>query len=297
LKKLSFSKYEKIKSFISIDSQVFVKVAWLIWLLVKYGLHIMDKKEKFNQLLQKIELIGTGVFDNKQLSKHELVSLKHYAMELYDLFSALDFENKLIERGNDRIVPPVEPEESTISNPSIETTKIEVPGDSSSEVQPEESTAESPDQHLEFLSETSEKEPIPAAEVQEDTTEDPIENNDQNTKATDTIEVKTSESEKVLSINERLKQERETVADRIKQQQAEDVLGNINLNDRILYVSRLFGGDAEAFSATVHRLQTMPSYEAARNFLIEEVSDQYNWVEEEKVSNQFFDLVMKKFNG
>ncbi len=69
----------------------------------------------------------------------------------------------------------------------------------------------------------------------------------------------------------------------------------IDFNKRYAIVNELFGRDVEAFANAVHRIDTSESYEAASNFIQNELTIKYSWDESSQSARLFYKLVKQRF--
>ncbi len=76
-----------------------------------------------------------------------------------------------------------------------------------------------------------------------------------------------------------------------------DIKKAMGLNERISTQNELFGGDAAAFDATVSTLNTLKSYDEAKDYLIRNVASKYKWSSKEKKekAKSFIKLVRRRY--
>ena len=70
---------------------------------------------------------------------------------------------------------------------------------------------------------------------------------------------------------------------------------NIMLNDRIIFIKELFAGNIEEFTEALSKIDNSPTLEEAFSYLESNIVNKNGWSIKEKVSNQFYALVKKKF--
>lgn len=71
----------------------------------------------------------------------------------------------------------------------------------------------------------------------------------------------------------------------------------LTLNDRIAFEKNLFGGSGDDLNRVVSQLNTLNSYEEAKNFVEDLVKPDYNgWKGKEEYEGRFMEIVEKKFN-
>ena len=72
---------------------------------------------------------------------------------------------------------------------------------------------------------------------------------------------------------------------------------NIGLNDRIAFVKHLFGGSNEDFNRVISQLNTLHTFNEAKEFVEDLVKPDYNqWKGKEDYAERFMEIVEKKFN-
>ncbi|MCS6928290.1 MAG: hypothetical protein NZM43_02230 [Saprospiraceae bacterium] len=76
-----------------------------------------------------------------------------------------------------------------------------------------------------------------------------------------------------------------------------DLRKAIGLNDRLLLIRELFGGDSEAFERTVNTLNSLSSMEQAKAFLLEHCVMRYRWTDKKRMdtAKKFIKLVRRRY--
>lgn len=87
------------------------------------------------------------------------------------------------------------------------------------------------------------------------------------------------------------------LSDKLSRSPIADLGKAFSINDRILVVADLFGGDQHKFQETLDILNTKYSFEEARSFLIRYIVDRYNWLEEDRSerAREFIKLVERRY--
>ena len=87
------------------------------------------------------------------------------------------------------------------------------------------------------------------------------------------------------------------LSDKLSRSPIADLGKAFSINDRILVVADLFGGDQHKFQETLDILNTKYSLEEARSFLIRYIVDRYNWLEEDRSerAREFIKLVERRY--
>lgn len=72
----------------------------------------------------------------------------------------------------------------------------------------------------------------------------------------------------------------------------------MGLNERILTQNELFGGDKNSFDNALQRLNSLESFEEARNYLSDELIPQYDWMDEKRIKKAqwFIKLIKRKYS-
>jgi hypothetical protein len=70
-----------------------------------------------------------------------------------------------------------------------------------------------------------------------------------------------------------------------------DIWSAIAINDRFLFTRELFGNDSESFKNTVSLLNSISTWEAARNY----ISEHFNWDKNNQVAKDFLTIVKRRF--
>ncbi len=71
---------------------------------------------------------------------------------------------------------------------------------------------------------------------------------------------------------------------------------NIGLNDRLAFIKHLFEGQTEDYTRVLSQINTMQSFEEARDFIQNQVRPDYNnWQDKENYSERFMNLIEKSF--
>jgi hypothetical protein len=87
------------------------------------------------------------------------------------------------------------------------------------------------------------------------------------------------------------------LSEKLSQAPITDIKKAMGLNDRISTQNELFGGDNAAFDATVATLNQLRSYEDAKDYLIRNVAQKYNWASKERKekAKEFIKLVRRRY--
>ena len=108
-------------------------------------------------------------------------------------------------------------------------------------------------------------------------------------------EIATETNEEAVDRNESLKQEDNSLADRLKKSPIPDLKSAIGLNQRFLFSNELFNGNMEAFNRTVNEINHMESYEDAKRYLDVQLIPNYHWNPEGETVIEFQELIERRF--
>lgn len=99
----------------------------------------------------------------------------------------------------------------------------------------------------------------------------------------------------VIPLHERFAKPTESLVDRLARNKQADLQDSIDLNQRIMFVSKLFGNDAVAYGEAITSINEMAEFDKAESYL-QELGDRHGWVDEPEVSNRFLEIVRKRFS-
>jgi hypothetical protein len=91
--------------------------------------------------------------------------------------------------------------------------------------------------------------------------------------------------------------EAKEISEKLARSPLADIKKGITLNDRLQWPSMLFGGDTAAFDAALNQINSLSSYDEAKDYLIEHFAERFDWANEHKdeVSLAFILLVGRRF--
>ncbi len=87
------------------------------------------------------------------------------------------------------------------------------------------------------------------------------------------------------------------LSEKLSQLPIGDIKKAMGLNERISTQNELFGGDNNAFETTVNALNQLRSYDEAKDYLVRNVAQRYNWAGKEKKdkAKEFIKLVKRRY--
>lgn len=88
------------------------------------------------------------------------------------------------------------------------------------------------------------------------------------------------------------------LSDRLGNTKIENLNRILTINDKILFINHLFGGEAIPFQESVKKFESFYTYDEARSYASRELVNTYQWTEEDKVDTvrQFMRQVKRLYN-
>jgi hypothetical protein len=89
------------------------------------------------------------------------------------------------------------------------------------------------------------------------------------------------------------------LSDKLSELPIVDLNKSMGLNERIFTINELFEGDQQAFQETMNQLNGLSNFEEAKNYLIANVANKYEWADEskQKKARNFIKLVRRRFKS
>lgn len=109
-------------------------------------------------------------------------------------------------------------------------------------------------------------------------------------------EIKSSDEEAVLTLNEILAQQ--ASAPRINDSKSlaiSDLKEAITLNDKLIFIKDLFNGYNLAYAEAIEIVNRMPNFDAADNFLQKNYAEKYSWADKQATTDKFYLLINRRF--
>ncbi len=78
----------------------------------------------------------------------------------------------------------------------------------------------------------------------------------------------------------------------------QDIKKAMGLNERIFTVNELFGGEQTTFDTTLSELNSLRSFDEAKDYLIRNVAARFDWASKSRrgKAKEFIKLVKRRFN-
>ncbi|GAB4401697.1 MAG: hypothetical protein OHK0053_24800 [Microscillaceae bacterium] len=86
-----------------------------------------------------------------------------------------------------------------------------------------------------------------------------------------------------------------SIAERFQQAKIASLRTAISLNQKFLFINKLFEGDSFAFNETIDRLDKYTLYEDARQWLQKDILPRYQWDLEQEEAQMFMEMLERKF--
>src|SRR5205085_8186440 len=87
----------------------------------------------------------------------------------------------------------------------------------------------------------------------------------------------------------------ETLAHKLHNKPVTDLKAAIGINEKFLFINKLFGGSLQNYSEAIERINTAGSLTSAKQIIDEEFSPKYNWQADSLPVKEFIDLVERRF--
>ena len=102
--------------------------------------------------------------------------------------------------------------------------------------------------------------------------------------------------ESTNSINDNLKNDEDrSLNEELNQGKIESLKSAFGLNQRYLFINKLFEGNEILFSEAINKTDQSTSYDEAVNFLLDSYSEQFKWGDEESTVAELFGMIDRRF--
>jgi hypothetical protein len=98
------------------------------------------------------------------------------------------------------------------------------------------------------------------------------------------------------SLNERLKESKVELADRLNDSPVKDLKKAIGINDRYLYIIELFNGNESMYDRSIKTLNSFSILPEAEFWMERELKIKLGWQEDKPIVRQFIQLVRRRFS-
>jgi hypothetical protein len=104
-------------------------------------------------------------------------------------------------------------------------------------------------------------------------------------------------SETLNDVHNRKNGESTSLSDYHAKRKIESIKGNISLNQRFLFINNLFGAKSSEFDQAIEELESCQTFGEAKDQMIKKYMSQYKWDLKSPESEEFFDLLKRRYNN
>jgi hypothetical protein len=98
------------------------------------------------------------------------------------------------------------------------------------------------------------------------------------------------------SLNDRLKQDRAELAERLKHEPIKDLRKAIGINDRFVFINELFRGDEAMYERSIKTLNSFYNFAEAEYWINRELVLRLGWDQYSELVKHFYQLVKRRFS-
>ena len=98
------------------------------------------------------------------------------------------------------------------------------------------------------------------------------------------------------SLNDRLKEIRIELSEKLTEMPIKDLKKAIGINDRFLFINELFRGDETMYERSIKTIQNFSIFAEAEFWIRRELKLKIGWLESDPIVNQFDQLVRRRFS-
>jgi hypothetical protein len=103
-------------------------------------------------------------------------------------------------------------------------------------------------------------------------------------------------SQDQASLNDRLKEQKTELAEKLQDVPVKDLKKAIGINDRYLFINDLFNGDEAMYERCIKTINGFSIYPEAEFWMERELKVKLGWTDENPQAQQFFQLVKRRFS-
>ncbi|CAN5550992.1 hypothetical protein BH11BAC3_BH11BAC3_23850 [soil metagenome] len=111
-----------------------------------------------------------------------------------------------------------------------------------------------------------------------------------------TKEVNHSVESEIASLNDRLKEIKIEISEKLTDQPVKDLKKAIGINDRFLYINDLFRGDEAMYERSIKTINSFSIWAEAEYWIRRELKTKLGWSDEDETVKQFDQLVKRRFS-
>ena len=98
------------------------------------------------------------------------------------------------------------------------------------------------------------------------------------------------------SLNDRLKQDKTELVERLKHEPIKDLRKGIGINDRFVFISELFRGDEAMYERSIKTINSFNIYPEAEHWINRELVVKLGWDRDSELTKHFYQLVRRRFS-
>jgi hypothetical protein len=98
------------------------------------------------------------------------------------------------------------------------------------------------------------------------------------------------------SLNDRLKQDKTELVERLKHEPIKDLRKGIGINDRFVFISELFRGDEAVYERSIKTINSFNIYPEAEHWINRELVVKLGWDRDSELTKHFYQLVRRRFS-
>jgi len=98
------------------------------------------------------------------------------------------------------------------------------------------------------------------------------------------------------SLNDRLKQDKTELVERLKYEPIKDLRKGIGINDRFVFISELFRGDEAVYERSIKTINSFNIFPEAEHWINRELIVKLGWDKDSELTKHFYQLVKRRFS-
>ncbi|MEI9934091.1 MAG: hypothetical protein WDM71_04415 [Ferruginibacter sp.] len=248
----------------------------------------MERVETLLQKLQKQFNEGIGASQlllTVQMLQHELIHLQNDKEDIIDTGLVTVF------MPSESLAPlPIEPEID--ATPEEEEKTVEILQVDEAEIEAELEEIKRKAERVQRMSSTN------RLHIIFDTAEEDIPTliHQVANKKTETKEISKIANTEVVSLNDKLKEQKTELSERFNDEPVKDMKKAIGINDRFVYINELFRGDEVMYERSIKTINSFSIWPEAEYWIRRELKIKLGWQDNQAIVKQFDQLVKRRFS-
>ena len=263
----------------------------------------MNQSEIIDQIKQLLSSSAKAIveIENNKNNSFNLALIQKNCIDSFNLADRIEYavvkpadsiqkadhlESPLIQKVDEPAKIEAMIEELIVDAPIIETEKAVI----------QEITEALPAQPIAIPAQEQNIQPIePQAELPLSVAVPPSVSKPENTK---TLIASTTDDEEI-SINDKISKNKQAFvnfADKSSETSIPDLSKAISIGKKFEFINGLFDGNSEHYKSSIQALQNSENYQKAITFIENEITNKYDWNENEKLAAEFFALIRRRYN-